>query len=83
MWCVPAIDAEFVTRMEDVLELYARPHHPAEPVVCLDERPVVLHTSARPGLPLSPGRPPRIDYEYVRHGTANIFVSVRPAPLQT
>jgi hypothetical protein len=24
MWCVPEIDAEFIDRMEDVLELYAR-----------------------------------------------------------
>lgn len=78
MWCVPAIDREFVDRMEDVLELYARPHRPDEPVVCLDERPVVLHDAARLGFPMRPRHPERVDYEYVRRGTANIFCIVEP-----
>jgi len=42
MWCVPDLTAEFVERMEDVLRLYARKFDEKEPVVCLDERPVVL-----------------------------------------
>jgi transposase len=78
MWCMPVIDDEFVTRMEDVLELYARPYNELEPVVCLDERPVVLRDSERVGLPLRPGKPERVDYEYVRRGTANIFCIVEP-----
>jgi hypothetical protein len=78
MWCVPAINAEFVERMEDVLRLYARPLDPREPVVCLDERPVVLRDAARSGSPMAPGRPTRTDYEYVRRGTANIFCIVEP-----
>jgi hypothetical protein len=78
MWCVPAIDEEFVERMEDVLEVYARPLDAAEPVVCFDERPVVLHTSERPGQPMAPAKPARTDYEYVRQGTANIFCIVEP-----
>jgi hypothetical protein len=78
MWCVPAIDEQYVERMEDVLELYARPVDPLEPVVCLDERPVVLHDAARPGTPLRPGKIARIDYEYGRRGTANVFCIVEP-----
>jgi hypothetical protein len=78
MWCVPAIDGEFLERMEDVLRLYARPVSEAEPVVCVDERPVVLHTSARDSIPVRPGRAPRNDYEYVRQGTANVFCIVEP-----
>src|SRR5262252_6726435 len=78
MWCVPAIDDEYVARMEDVLELYARPVDPKEPVVCLDERPVVLHDCERPELPARPGQPTRRDYEYVRCGTANVFCVVEP-----
>lgn len=78
MWCVPAISDEFVERMEDVLRLYARPPDPAEPVVCLDERPVVLRSSERPGVEMKPGQPTRTDYEYVRQGTANIFCIVEP-----
>ena len=78
MWCVPAIDHEFVNRMEDVLRLYARPYDPTAPVICLDERPVVLHDEERAGTPIAPGRPARTDYEYVRKGTANIFCIVEP-----
>jgi transposase len=78
MWCVPTIDQAFVERMEDVLRLYARRHNKAEPVVCLDERPVVLRDAARPGTAMEPGRPARADYEYVRNGTANIFCIVEP-----
>ncbi|WP_437787862.1 hypothetical protein [Sorangium sp. So ce1097] len=48
MWCVPKIDEPFVERMKDVLEPYARPHDPSEPVVAFDERPVALHDNARP-----------------------------------
>ena len=43
MWCVHALDAAYIERMEDVLALYEKPYGPAEPVVCLDEKPVVLH----------------------------------------
>jgi hypothetical protein len=78
MWCVPAIDREFVERMEDVLRLYAKPHDPSAPVLCLDERPVVLRDAARTGTGLAPGRPARTDYEYVRKGTANVFCIVEP-----
>jgi transposase len=77
MWCVPDIDQEFVVRMEDVLELYAR-RFKESPVVCLDERPVQLLDPARPSVPMKPGRVRRADYEYVREGTANIFCIVEP-----
>ena len=78
MWCVPEINTEFVARMEDVLELYARPYRPKEPVVCLDERPVQLLDPARADVPMRPGRTRRSDYEYVREGTANIFCIIEP-----
>lgn len=78
MWCVPRIDQEFVDRMEDVLRLYARRRRSREPVVCLDERPVQLLAPARPTVPMRPGQPARVDYEYVREGTANIFCIVEP-----
>jgi len=78
MWCVPELTAEFIERMEDVLRLYARKLDPVEPVVCLDERPVVLREDARRGVAMKPGRISRRDYEYVRCGTANIFCIVEP-----
>lgn len=64
--------------MEDILDLYAQPYDPARPQVCLDEKPVVLHAEAHPSLPPAPGRPARHDYEYIRQGTANLFVMVEP-----
>lgn len=74
MWCVPHVDAEYVARMEDVLDLYAEDATADEPVVCFDESPVQLIGEARTPIPASPGRPARIDYEYRRNGTANLFV---------
>ncbi|MCY1053542.1 IS630 family transposase [Nannocystis sp. SCPEA4] len=64
--------------MDDVLDTLAQPQDAAEPVVALDERPVVLRDSARQGRCASPGRLARMDYEYVRRGTANIFCIVEP-----
>ena len=78
MWVVPEINGEFVERMEDVLRAYARPYDSKRPVVCLDERPVVLRGSARTGTPVRRGRIARSDYEYVRKGTANVFCVVEP-----
>jgi transposase len=74
MWCIPKIDAEYVARMEDVLELYAEPGDPKRPVVCFDETPVQLIGEARQPWPAKPGTLARIDYEYRRNGTANLFV---------
>ena len=74
MWCVPKVDSEYVARMEDVLDLYAQPHDPKRPVVCFDESATQLVGHARPSQPAAPGKPARLDYEYVRHGTANLFV---------
>ena len=64
--------------MEDVLAVYDRPYDPAWPVVCMDEQPVQLIEEARQPIPGAPGRPARIDYEYKRNGTANIFMFTEP-----
>jgi len=76
MWCVPKIDGEYVARMEDVLDLYAAPPDPTRPVVCLDESPVQLIGEVREPIPASPGHIGRVDYEYCRNGTLNLFVAV-------
>lgn len=72
------MSGEFVAAMEDVLELYAEADDPKRPRVNFDECSVELHEDARPPEPAAPGRPARIDYEYVRAGTANLFVVVDP-----
>ena len=78
MWCVPEVDAAYAERMDDVLALYERPYDPHEPVVCLDEKPVVLHQDVRPGISPQPGRLAKRDSEYKRCGTANVFCAVQP-----
>ena len=74
----PAGSGEFVARMEDVLEVYHRPFDPRRPLICLDELPVQLVGESRVPLPTAPGRPLRYDYEYVRNGTANLFMTFEP-----
>lgn len=74
MWCIPRVDAEFVARMEDVLDLYGEAPDPKRPVVCFDESPIQLVGETRQPIPAAPGRTERVDYEYRRNGTANLFV---------
>jgi hypothetical protein len=74
----PQQNAEFVARMEDVLEVYHRPYDPKRPVVCLDEQPTQLIGETRQPMPARPGRPQRYDYEYQRLGTANNFMITEP-----
>ena len=76
MWCIPEINGEYVARMEDVLELYAQEPDPRRPVICFDETPRQLIGEERVPIPPEPGKPRRVDYEYVRNGTANVFMFV-------
>src|SRR3954453_20118751 len=64
--------------MEDVLEVYQRPHDPEVPVVCLDEASKQLITETRAPIPTKPGHPAWHDYEYERNGTANLFMLFAP-----
>jgi hypothetical protein len=78
MWCVADLTDEYLKKMEEVLEVYEKPYNPAEPVVCLDEKPVSLHADVRPARPMAPGKLRRPDNEYKRCGTANVFCAVEP-----
>ena len=64
--------------MEDVLSVYQRPLDPKRPLVCLDDASKQLLSDARPPLAPAPGRPARQDSEYVRHGTAALFMVCAP-----
>jgi transposase len=74
MWCIPKVDAEYVARMEDVLDLYAEAPDPKRPVVCFDESPTQLIGEVRQPIPAKPGQLERYDCEYRRNGTANLFI---------
>jgi transposase len=64
--------------MEDVLDLYEEVHDPCYPTVCFDEKLVAPDADVRPPQPMEPGQPARVDYEYERLGTANLFFFVEP-----
>jgi transposase len=74
MWCIPQVDADYVARMEDVLDLYAEEPDPRRPLVCFDESPIQLIGEVRQPIPPQPGQIERYDCEYRRNGTANLFV---------
>jgi len=78
MWCVAELDEEYIRRMEDILAVYEKPLNEREPVVCVDEKPVVLHQEIRPSQAMRPGQVARLDGEYQRCGTANVFCGVQP-----
>jgi hypothetical protein len=79
MWVIPPKkNAEFVACMEDILDLYHRPYDPKKLLVCMDEQPVQLVKETREPIPARPGEPMRVDYEYERGGTANIFMLTEP-----
>jgi DDE superfamily endonuclease len=78
-WVIPPdADAEFTACMEEVLETYAAPYNPACPVLCMDEQPVQLLKETRTPIPATVQHAKRVDYEYERAGTANIFMFTEP-----
>jgi len=78
-WVIPpTADAEFVANLEEVLETYAKPYDSACPVLCMDEQPVQWVKETRRPIGGTAKRPPRVDYEYERAGTASIFMFTEP-----
>jgi len=77
MWCIPPKqDAAFVCQMEQVLEVYKRPYDPRRPVICMDEQPKQLIAEARTAVPVAPGQPAHVDFEYVRQGVCVVWMFV-------
>lgn len=72
------ITPDFIWRMEDVLRLYAEPYDPKRPVICFDELPYQLLSHVWEPTPMEPGKPKRVDYEYKREGTCNVFIFYQP-----
>jgi hypothetical protein len=77
-WVTPKASGAFVAAMEEVLAVYTRPRDPDRPLVCLDETSMQLTAETRLPIPMKPGRLARVDYEYVRNGTANLFMMFAP-----
>jgi len=75
-WCIPEANAEFVAKMEDVLDVYQRPYDPLNPVVCIDETNKQLIKETR--IPCAPGQTEKVDSEYERNGVADVFMIFEP-----
>jgi hypothetical protein len=74
----PEADAEFVPHIQKVLEVYTRPYDPERPVLCMDEQPVHLLKETGAPIPATVRHAKRVDYDYERAGSANIFVFTEP-----
>jgi len=78
-YCIAEKDrARFVAQMEDVLDVYARPPDPLEPLVCMDEASKQLLGHAVEPLPMAPGADAREDYHYTRGGVRSVFMFFAP-----
>lgn len=78
MWCIAEITGEYRKRMMNLLKLYEQEYNSKHPVICFDEKSKQLLSSKRQLIPAKPGKIERVDYEYKRHGTVNIFVATEP-----
>ncbi len=78
MWCIAKLTKEYRRRMYKLLDLYQLPYNPLRPVVCIDEKSKQLISDTRPPIKMTEGKVQKIDYEYKRNGTRNIFVAVEP-----
>jgi hypothetical protein len=79
MWCIPPEqNADFVAKMEDILDVYALPYDANCPVICIDEKPYQLLGERRKPISMKAGSPEKHDNEYERNGTSSIFVMCEP-----
>ena len=77
-WCIGKPSAQYVAKMEDVLDVYSRPYDDKRPVVCLDETSKELQDTPHGDCPAARSEPERQDYEYARNGICNLFLAVEP-----
>jgi len=78
MWCIQEITPEYRERMYDILDLYQEEYNHKRPVIGLDEKPKQLIEDKRNPIPMKKGISLKQDYEYIRRGTANIFMAIEP-----
>ena len=78
MWSIPKVTPLFEQRTLDLTDVYTRPYNQNYPVVCFDEKSKQLLEDTRTAIVTKQGKPAKYDYEYIRHGTVNLFVAVEP-----
>ncbi len=90
-WCIPKQhDPAYIANMEDILGIYQLAYSKSVPVICMDEKPVQFLGEIRKRIGAAPmhidpdtqipkhGYCEKIDSEYVRCGTASIFMFTEP-----
>jgi hypothetical protein len=78
MWCIGKLTPKYRRRMYDVLDLYQRPYDPYEPVIGVDEKSKQLLVDTRMSIAMTQDQVGKVDYDYERRGTRNLFVAVEP-----
>lgn len=77
-WCIRALTAGFIARMELILYLYLLPYNALRPVVCFDERPCFLIGDIVEGLEMEPGKVAKEHYAYSKHGSCCVLAMIEP-----
>lgn len=78
MWCIPEVNAQYIEKMIDVLEVYERPCDSRFPVVCFDEKTKQLLDDVKDSIQVKPGKIKKVDCNYRRKGIVNLFVATEP-----
>ena len=60
------------------MDLYEEPYDPKRPMICFDEQPYQMLSEVRDPLPMKPGQPERVDFEYEREGNAYVHMTFEP-----
>lgn len=77
-WCISKVDAAFLSKMEDVLDVYAKPYDAAYPVVCFDERPCFLIGDTVAPIPTQTGKVAKEHYSYEKNGSCCLLAAIEP-----
>jgi len=77
-WCIRALTAQFIARMELILRLYLLPYNPLRPVVCYDERPCFLIGNLVKGIAMKSGQVAKEHYAYSKHGSCSLLAMIEP-----
>lgn len=77
-WCIPELTPLYIQRMEKILHLYSLEYNQNYPIVCMDECALMILSDIIPRLMMKAGDTEKIDYEYGRLGTKNLFVLLEP-----
>lgn len=77
-WCIRALTALFLAKMELILGHYDKPYDPDYPVVCFDERPCFLIGDIVEGLPMKSGQTAKEHYAYSKHGSCSVLAMIEP-----